>query len=63
MGLEDLKKVRGLGSAFKRRVNREFSKAFTGVEETGTQQNLLAQAISGYAMFDLIEPPYNLEYL
>ena len=63
MGLEDLKKVRGLGSAFKRRVNREFSKAFTGVEETGTQQNLLAQAISGYAMFDLIETPYNLEYL
>jgi PBSX family phage portal protein len=63
MGLEDLKKVRGLGSAFKRRINREFSKAFTGVEETGTQQNLLAQAISGYAMFDLIEPPYNLEYL
>jgi PBSX family phage portal protein len=63
MGLEDLKKVRGLGSAFKRRVNREFSKAFTGIEETGTQQNLLAQAITGYAMFDLIEPPYNLEYL
>jgi PBSX family phage portal protein len=24
---------------------------------------LLAQAITGYAMFDLIEPPYNLEYL
>jgi PBSX family phage portal protein len=23
----------------------------------------MAQAISGYAMFDLIEPPYNLEYL
>lgn len=63
IGLEDLKKVRGLGSAFKRRVNREFSKAFNGIEETGTQQNLLAQAISGYAMFDLIEPPYNLEYL
>ena len=63
VGLEDLKKLRGLGSSFKRKINREFSKSFTGVEGTGTQQNLLAQAISGYAMFDLIEPTYNLEYL
>ena len=62
-GLEDLKKVRGLGASFKRKINREFSKSFTGREETGTQQNLLAQAITGYAMFDLIEPPYNQEYL
>ena len=62
-GLEDLKKIRGLGASFKRKVNREFSKSFSGREETGTQQNLLAQAVTGYAMFDLIEPPYNLEYL
>ena len=62
-GLEDLKKLRGLGPTFKRKVSRELSKAFSGVENTGTQQNLLAQAITGYAMFDLIEPPYNLEYL
>ena len=62
-GLEDLKKVRGLGASFKRKINREFSKSFTGREETGTQQNLLAQAITGYAMFDLVEPTYNLEYL
>jgi len=61
--LEDLKKVRGLGTSFKRKMNREFSKAFTGVDGIGTQQNLLAQAITGYAMFDLVEPPYNLEYL
>ena len=60
---EDLKKVRGLSPAFRRKMSREFSKAFTGQEETGTQQNLLAQAVTGYAMFDLIEPPYNLEYL
>ena len=62
-GLEDLKKVSGIGSSFKRKISREFSKAFSGREETGTQQNLLAQAITGYAMFDLVEPPYNLEYL
>mgnify|MGYP000333024130 CR=1 FL=1 len=60
---DDLRKVRGLGASFKRKINREFSKSFTGIEGVGTQQNLLAQAISGYAMFDLIEPPYNQEYL
>ena len=60
---DDLRKIKGLGSAFKRKINREFSKSFSGIEGVGTQQNLLAQAISGYAMFDLIEPPYNQEYL
>jgi capsid portal protein len=60
---EELKKVRGLSPAFRRKMGRELSKSFTGQDETGTQQNLLAQAITGYAMFDLIEPPYNLEYL
>ena len=63
VNLEEIKKLRGLGSSFKRRINREFSKSFTGIEQTGSQQNLLAQAITGYAMFDLIEPPYNQEYL
>ena len=61
--LEDFKKIRGLSTNFKRKVAREFSKAFTGIEGTATQQNLLAQAVTGYAMFDLVEPVYNLEYL
>jgi len=63
VGLDELKKVKGLGASFRRKVNRDFSKALTGQEGAKTQQNLLAQAITGYAMFDLIEPPYNLEYL
>jgi PBSX family phage portal protein len=61
--LDELKKVRGLSPAFRRKLGREFTKSFTGADGTGTQQNLLAQAITGYAMFDLVEPPYNLEYL
>jgi len=61
--LEEIKKLRGLGATFRRKIGREFTKAFTGIDGTATQQNLLAQAITGYAMFDLIEPPYNLEYL
>jgi len=60
---DDLRKVSGLSANFRRKMGRELSKAFMGREETGTQQNLLQQAITGYAMFDLVEPPYNQEYL
>jgi len=61
--VEELKKFKGLSPAFRRKMNRDFSKSFSGIDGVTTQQNLLAQAITGYAMFDLIEPPYNLEYL
>jgi PBSX family phage portal protein len=60
---EDILKINGLGATFRRKLSREIQKRFVGAEGTGTQQNLLAQAISGYAMFDLVEPQYNLEYL
>ena len=60
---EELQKVQGLGASFRRKMNRNLQKRFVGIEGVETQQNLLAQAITGYAMFDLIEPPYNLEYL
>jgi len=60
---EELTKVSGLGATFRRKMNRDLQKRFQGIEGTETQQNLLAQAITGYAMFDLIEPPYNLDYL
>ncbi len=59
---DSLKKVHGLSPAFRRKMSREFSKRFIGQEKTGTQQNLLQQAVTGYAMFDLVQPVYNLEY-
>ncbi len=61
--LEEIKKLHGLGPSFRRKIGREFSKAFTGIDGTATQQNLLQQAVTGYAMFDLVQPVYNLEYL
>ena len=61
--LEEIKKLHGLSPAFRRKVGREFTKSFTGIDGTGTQQNLLQQAVTGYAMFDLVQPVYNLEYL
>ena len=60
---EELKKVNGLSPTFRRKISREFQKRFVGQEGTGTQQNLLQQAVTGYAMFDLVQPVYNLEYL
>jgi capsid portal protein len=60
---EDLKKISGLSPAFKRKVSREFQKRLSGIDGTATQQNLLQQAVTGYALFDLVEPTYNLEYL
>ena len=60
---EEILKVAGMSPAFRRKVSRDIQKRFVGIEGTETQQNLLAQAVTGYAMFDLIEPPYNLEYL
>ena len=63
MSGDELQKVSGLGASFRRKMNRTIQKRFVGIEGVETQQNLLAQAITGCAMFDLIEPPYNLEYL
>jgi PBSX family phage portal protein len=60
---EALSKVSGLSPAFRRKMNRDIQKRFVGIDGTETQQNLLQQAITGYAMFDLVEPTYNLEYL
>jgi len=60
---DDLKKINGLSPTFRRKMSREFQKRFSGIEGTGTQQNLLQQAVTGYAMFDLVQPIYNLEYL
>jgi PBSX family phage portal protein len=60
---DELMKVSGLGTSFRRKVSRELQKRFTGLDGAQTQQNLLQQAITGYAMFDLVQPVYNLEYL
>ncbi|MEY4331297.1 MAG: hypothetical protein RLZZ196_35 [Bacteroidota bacterium] len=60
---EDVLKMNGLSPSFRRKVSRDLQKRFTGIDGAETQQNLLQQAITGYSMFDLIEPKYNLDYL
>lgn len=60
---EDIKKLNGLGASFRRKVSRDIQKRFEGIDGAKTQQNLMQQAITGYAMFDLVQPTYNMEYL
>lgn len=60
---EELKKISGLSPAFRRKMSRELQKRFEGMDGAQTQQNLLQQAITGYAMFDLVQPVYNQDYL
>lgn len=60
---EDILKLSGLGPSFRRKVSRDIQKRFTGTDGAATQQLLIQQAVSGYALFDLVMPEYNLDYL
>jgi PBSX family phage portal protein len=60
---EELLKISGLGPALRRKASRDIQKRFTGTDGTATQQLLIQQAVSGYALFDLVMPEYNLDYL
>jgi len=60
---EELLKLSGLSPALRRKASRDIQKKFVGTEGTGTQQLLTQQAVSGYALFDLVMPEYNLDYL
>lgn len=60
---EEILKLNGLSPAFRRKVSREIQKRFVGKDGAGTQQLLIQQAVSGYALFDLVQPEYNLDYL
>jgi len=57
---EELKKVTGLGATFRRKMARDLQKRFVGQDGSQTQQNLVTQAITGYGLFDLVEPQFNL---
>ncbi|MGA1049115.1 MAG: hypothetical protein ACO3UU_13990, partial [Minisyncoccia bacterium] len=60
---EELLKLSGLSPAIRRKASRDIQKKFTGVDGSATQQLLVQQAVSGYALFDLVMPEYNLDYL
>lgn len=60
---EEILKISGLSPAIRRRASRDIQKKFVGKDGSSTQQLLTQQAVSGYALFDLVMPEYNLDYL
>lgn len=58
---DELKKVDGLSENFKRRANR-LEKSFTGIEDAKSKK-LDPLDLTGYSLFMIVQPPYNVMYL
>jgi PBSX family phage portal protein len=59
---EELKTLGGLSPVFKRNTTRALQKVQQGTGGAKSKKNELS-LITGYAMFDVVFPPYNLDYL
>lgn len=59
---EDLKKYAGLSPSFKKKTTRTIQKFHQGV--SGVKSKKIEDPdVTGYAMFEVVEPPYNMDYL
>jgi PBSX family phage portal protein len=59
---EDLKKIDGLSSNFKRKATRLIKSWGEGQDGTGTKQLIPEMSmVSAYGLFDVVIPPYNLD--
>lgn len=52
----------GLNPAMRQRLSRSLRKGHTGSNGAGSKKEELNE-VSGYNLFDLVQPPYNLDYL
>jgi PBSX family phage portal protein len=57
----DLQKIDGLSTNFRRKANR-LEKSFTGIEEAKSKK-LDPLDLTGYSLFMIVQPPYNVMYL
>lgn len=60
---EELRAYRGTSPVFKRKVTAEVKKFQRGAGGAATKQVTDKEFLSGYDAFDVVEPPYNLDYL
>ena len=60
---EEIKSLSGIGPVLKRRVTNELKKVQQGVGGAESKQVHEKSFYTGYDAFDVIEPPFNLEYL
>lgn len=59
---EELLKIEGLNANFKRNASRKLSKAYEGVDGAKSKK-LDPMDVSGYSLFQIIQPPFNVTYL
>lgn len=59
---EKIRSLSGIHPSTKRSISRQINKLASGVGGTGTKQEY-EQLPTGYALFDLVEPAFNLDYL
>lgn len=63
VSLDQVKKLNGFSTNFKKKIARtDFSKIYRGVDSSSTQI-LEPFMITGYSILDVVQPPYNLDYL
>ena len=60
---KELKSLGGTSAAFKAKVTRELKKFQQGADGAESKQIYDKEFYSGYDAFDVVIPPYNLEYL
>lgn len=62
---DGLKKMSGLSPAIRRKTAREMQKAHTGLDSARSKKMETNEVVgvTGYMLFDVIQPPYNLDYL
>ena len=58
---DDLSQLDGLDSNFKRKTSR-FVKSYTGIQDAKSKK-LDPLDLTGYSLFQIVQPPYNLMYL
>jgi PBSX family phage portal protein len=59
---EDLLKIENLNANFKRNASRKLQKAYTGQEDAKSKK-LDPLDLTGYSLFQIVQPPYNVMYL
>ena len=59
---EEFLKLEGLNPNFKRNASRKLQKAYTGVDDAKSKK-LDPLDLTGYSLFQIVQPPYNVMYL
>lgn len=59
---EEVRKMDGISASLKRKTTRELQKFQRGIDGAKTKREERDE-ITGYSLFEVVQPPYNLDYL